>query len=104
MSLITRLVHPSSTEVKLPVHQFMAALAEYKRGAPGIDLDAIAAAFNLSAAEKNQLQNFLTNLDGDIIDRHLIHDVLMMGESPKQDGSGDHYYSVANVKSRLGIT
>jgi hypothetical protein len=93
MSLLTRLIDPAEGEEKLPVHQFMAGLAEYKRGA--ITGPQLVEAFNLSGAEATQLQNFLDNLDGDAIDRALIHDVLLLGETG--------LYSAAQVVSRLGV-
>lgn len=95
MTLLTRLIAPVGEEEKLPVHQFMAALSEYKRGAPGVNLASIAAAFNLSAQEQTALQTFLTNLNTDAINRDLVHDVLLLGEAG--------IYSVAGVQNRLGV-
>ena len=94
MSLLTRLVGPLEGEVKLPVHQFMAALAEYFRGA--INKQQIVNAFNLSNPEKDHLQEFLDGIDGTSIERTLIHDVLMLGEAD--------YYSLQMVRNRLGLT
>ena len=93
MSLLTRLIYPLDGETKLPVHQFMAGLAEYKRGA--ITGPQLATAFSLSETEEIQLQNFLTNLDTDAINREILHDVLMLGEGK--------YYTIAQVQTRLGI-
>ena len=94
MSLLTRLINPQGEETKLPVHQFMAALGEYKRGA--VTLNQIAIAFDFSEPEKISLQEFLTNLDSNTINRGLIHDVLLLAE--------DGLYTTAQVKSRLGIS
>jgi len=91
MALIDRLL--GTEDPKLPVHQFMAALAEYKRGA--ITGANIVSAFGLSAGEAISLQSFLNNLDSSSIDRTLIHDVLLLGESG--------YYTKTQVTTRLGI-
>jgi hypothetical protein len=93
MSLLTRLLDPEEGEAKLPVHQFMAALAEYKRGA--ITGSQVVSAFGLSPTEATQLQDWLDNLDGDTINRALIHDALLLGEVG--------LYTQAFVKTRLGI-
>ena len=93
MSLLTRLVSPLDDEGKLPVHQFMAALAEYKRGA--ITGAQLIIAFDLSTEEATSLQTFLDNLDGDTVNRALIHDVLMLGEAG--------YYTINQIKARLQV-
>ena len=93
MSLLSRLVAPQGEEVKIPVHQFMAALAEGKRGAPGVDLASISAVFELDAGEQADLATFLLNFYGGIIDREMIHDVLMLGERG--------IYTVQNCADRL---
>lgn len=80
MSLLTRLVNPAEDEAKIPVHQFMGVLAEYKRGAPGVTLSAINSAFSLAGQEQTDLA-FVANLFvSDVITREMIHDVLMLGE------------------------
>jgi hypothetical protein len=94
MSLLTRLIDPLEGEEKLPVHQFMAALAEYKRGA--VTGAQVVSAFNLSGSEATALQEFLTNLDSDAINRAMIHDILMLGE--------DGQYPIATVRTRLGLS
>ena len=91
MGLLQRL--EGSEKPKLSPHEFMAGLAEYKRGA--VTKAQIVAAFGLSAAEEIQLQNYLDNLDADTINRALIHDVLFLLE-------GGHY-TVAQAKTRLGV-
>lgn len=91
MGLLQRLL--GTEEEKLPAHQFMAALAEYKRGA--ITGQNVVDAFDLDVDEAIALQGFLDNLDSDAIGRQLIHDVLLLGETG--------HYTEAQVKSRLGI-
>src|SRR6476659_9178846 len=82
MSLLSRLIGSNPTnELKLPVHQFMAALAELKRGASGVTLSSIATFFNLDAGEQTDLQTFVSQQSGDVIAREEIHDVLMLGEA-----------------------
>lgn len=93
MSLLTRLLTPAPGEQKIAVHQFMAALAEYKRGA--VTGAQVVAAFNLDATETTQLQNWLDNLNTDAINRQLIHDVLLLGETG--------LYTQAQVIARLGV-
>lgn len=99
MTLLTRLIAPLAGEAKLPAHQFMAALAELKRGAPGVTQAAIATAFNLSAAEQTSLATFVSNMQSGVppfpLSREQIHDVLMLGEMG--------IYTVAQAKSRLGV-
>jgi len=84
MSVISRLVSPDKDagEQKLPVHQFTAALAEFKRGA--ITGAEFVAMFTLDAAEVTQVQNWLTSINGsgktaDQI-RTELEDVLELGE------------------------
>lgn len=85
MSLLTRLVDPQPGEEKLPVHQFQAALAELKRGAPGVTVQTVATAFNLSAGEQTELASFVSTFYTDGINRDLIHDVLLLGEAGHYD-------------------
>ena len=91
MALLDRLL--GLEEPKLPTHQFMAALAEYKRGA--VTGQQVVDAFGLSEEETTQLQDWLSNLDADTINRQLIHDVLLLGEV--------ELYTRAQVKGRLGV-
>jgi hypothetical protein len=93
MALLDRLIAPLENEEKLPIHEFMAALAEYKRGV--VTKQNIITAFGLNTAEANALQDFLTNLDSSSINRSLIHDVLLLGE-------GGHY-TKTQIKNRLNI-
>ena len=97
MSLVTRLVSPDHVagEVKLPVHQFTMAIAEYMRGVLlGSELVAM---FNLSAGEITTLQQWQTVLDASSDPpaawRSQLEDIFGLGES-------DHY-SMAQVEARL---
>ena len=95
MGLITRLVSPELGETKLPVHQFTAALAEYKRGElTGLNLVDM---FDLSTEEQTTLATWLSNIDGSgqtaTEIRTEVEDILELGER--------ELYSVATVTSRL---
>lgn len=92
MTLLNRLL--GTEDPKLPIHQFMAALAEYKR--TSITGQQVIDAFGLDAGEATALSEFLDNLDGDTIDRAKIHDVLLLGETG--------LYPKAKVKTELGLT
>lgn len=85
MSLLSRLTVPADGEAKIPVHQFMAAVAEYKRGAPGVTLASITAAFGLSGQEVTDLGTLAAIYVSDQITREMIHDVLMLGEAAIYD-------------------
>lgn len=91
MGLLDRLI--GTEDPKLPVHQFMAALAEYKRGA--LTGTQVASTFGLSAGEAISLQAFLDNLGASTIDRAMIHDVLLLAETG--------LYTKAQVQFRLGV-
>lgn len=78
MGLLTRLVNPPD-EQGISSHLFMAALAEFKRGA--VTLTQVGDFFNLSAQERTELANFSTQMLGDVITREQVHDVLMLGRS-----------------------
>ena len=94
MSLLTRLVSPLEGEIKLPVHQFMAELAELQRGE--ILVTKMYTDFDLDAAEQTQLDNFITEMTGGAFNREEFHDVMMMAEVG--------FYTPAEVLTRLGIT
>lgn len=91
MALLDRLLNLE--DPKIPTHQFMAALAEYKRGA--IAKQNVVDAFDLSIDEATALQAWLDNLDSDTVNRAMIHDILLLGEVG--------LYSKAQVQSRLSI-
>lgn len=93
MSLLSRLVDPQPGEQKIAVHQFMAAVAELKRGAPGVTVQSIGVAFALSPAEEAELAAFVSTFFTDGINRDLIHDVLLLGE--------DSLYSLEQCSDRL---
>lgn len=92
MSLLSRLIDPAEGEEKIAVHSFMAALGEYARGAPGVTLQALSTAFDLSASEQSQLGNFLSMVDAKgatekLLYRTEVHDVLLLGEAGLYDES-----------------
>lgn len=91
MGLLDRIL--ALEEPNIAIHPFMAALAEYKRGV--VTGANIVTKFELSVGETTALQNWLDNLDTDVITRALIHDVLLLGEVG--------LYTKAQVQSRLGI-
>lgn len=97
MTLLTRLIAPLEGEEKIPVHQFLAALAELVRGAPGVTTPALASAFNLSPTEQTSLLDFVTEMQAANIalQRQKIHDVLLLGEGGQ--------YTVNQVMVRLGL-
>lgn len=91
MSLLDRLL--GNELPKLPIHTFMAALAEYKRGA--ITGAQVVSAFALSVTEQTALATWLLNLDTSSIDRALIHDCLLLAEA--------ELYTKTQVQARLGV-
>lgn len=92
MSLLDRIL--GLEEPKLPAHQLMAALAEYKRGS--ITGQQVIDAFGLNGAEATSLQEFLDNMDAATIDRAKVHDVFMLGEIG--------LYTKAKVKTELVLS
>lgn len=97
MSLLSRLVSPDKNagEIKLPVHQFTMAIAEYKRGVlSGANL---ITKFGLDAAETITLQQWQTVIDvsGEPAGawRAQLEDIFGLGETG--------YYSMAEVEARL---
>lgn len=104
MSLLSRLIQPDQTtdppEVKISIHTFMAAIAEYKRNPWSRTRTQrradLVAAFNLNTAEANSLDEFFNNQDANNVSREEIHDVLFLGEGG--------YYTIAQTRTRLIIT
>jgi len=78
VALIDRLI--GTVEPKIPVHQFMAALGEYKRAAPNVTLSAIQTQFGILAGEVTDLTTLAGLLATDVINQETIHDVLLLGE------------------------
>jgi len=87
--LVERLIGSSDTLVKLPVHQFIGAIAENKRGI--LTAAQVTAMFNLDAGEQADV---VTILAGSAT-REIMHDVLMLGERG--------LYTQAQVETRLGL-
>lgn len=90
MSLLTRLIDPLPGEEKLPVHQFMAGLAEVQRG--HITKQQLIVEFNLNQAEQQQLNTWLNTGNTDRLE---VHDILLLGENGN--------YPLSFVQSRLGL-
>ncbi len=80
MSLLTRLIAPDKPagEVKIPVHQFTAELAEHFRGE--IVKQKIVDDFNLTTNEEANLDAFIAAMQGGAFTRQEFHDVMLMGE------------------------
>lgn len=84
MSLYTRLAAPAEGEEKIPIHQFMAALAEGGRGE--VTRAAVIATFNIEPADEPALDFLFDKMIGWTTDksrfefRQVIHDVLLLAE------------------------
>lgn len=83
MSLLSRLVSPEEGEAKIPIHAFMASVAEKDRNAPGVDSDFIMSQFDIpkDGKEDVDLLKLLLNMGDGKVDRAMIHDVLLLGEA-----------------------
>ena len=99
MSLISRLVSPDKVtgEIKLPVHQFTAAISEYKHGATTMTGADLVSKFNLSGAEITTLQQWQTVIDASPLTgqqwKGLLEDIFELGEAG--------FYSINEVETRL---
>ena len=99
MSLVSRLVSPDQIagEIKLPVHQFTAAIAEYRRGASTMTGADLVSKFNLSGAEITILQQWQTVIDASGMDgqqwKGLLEDIFELGEAG--------FYDMTEVETRL---
>lgn len=94
MSLYDRLIGIGD-DPKIPVHQFMAAMAERQRGRT--NNAQLASVFNLSAAEQQELATLRDRVLGGQVTPAEIHDVLMLAEA------GMGYTTAQAVKTRLGV-
>jgi len=94
VSLLTRLIAPTSTEERIPIHAFSAAIGEFQRGA--VTAAQVKGTFNMTTQEGDDLVAWYTAevLSGNI-DRIMLHDVLMLGETG--------HYTLAQVKARLNL-
>lgn len=93
MGLYERIV---GTELpKLPVHQFQAAVAEFKRGK--FTGNQVATAFALSAAEKTEATTLLAQITSNAVTAAEVQDVLCLAEA------GYLYADAAAVRTRLGV-
>lgn len=94
MSLYARLL--DLEEPKLPVHQFMAAMGELKRG--HVTAPVLAAAFNLDAGEQTEAATLFARFnDLTPLTSLELHEVLLLAET------GLAYGTVASLKNRLGV-
>ncbi len=83
MSLFSRLTDPVGGEVKIPAHQFMAAMSELVRGE--FTRSDIETMFNMTPAERTQFDNFINKASSVPASRRfefgrLIHDMLLLAE------------------------
>ena len=97
MGLVTRLVSPLEGEAKLPVHQFTAGIAEYRRGASTMTGADLVSKFNLTGDEINTLQQWQGVIDASGMDggqwKGLLEDIFELGEWGQ--------YSLTEVQTRL---
>jgi len=91
MSLLTRLVAPEAGEIKLPVHQFMAELAEVNRGE--ITKAKMVTDFIITTEEEVTLDAMIAAIGAATFTRQEFHDVMMMGEMG--------FYTPAEITTRL---
>lgn len=101
MGLATRLCDPGEGETKIPVHQFMAAVAEYKRGFG--NLNQLANVFVLSTQEKEAAGRILERIDLDEVTANEVHEILLLGEGDRLNDPTKKFYDIPSVKSRLDI-
>jgi len=94
MGLYERLM--GDEQPKIPVHQFTAAVAEKKR--LKITTQQVIDAFGLSAGEQTEVATLFTAVDGVLLTREMVIDVLNLAER-KLAG----YTTAALVKTRLGV-
>ncbi len=100
MTLLDRLLGlQPDPETRIPVHEFMAGVSEYKRGA--VTRAQVKTAFNLSVDEGTQLDVWLDNFDADTLNRALVHDVLLLGSG--RDENNVPFYPKATVRTRLNV-
>lgn len=80
---------------KIAIHQFMAAMAEFRRGR--VTAAQIATAFNLDAAEQAEVTTLRARVTSDALTAAEIHDVGLLAES------GLAYTTEAAMKTRFGV-
>lgn len=87
MALWERLVQPSDANPKLEIHAFMAAMAEFGRGAAGFDRASIIAAFGLRTEDEADLDSLINKFAaigsdlGKLNFSRGIHDMLLLGNA-----------------------
>lgn len=94
MGLYERLMNLE--QPRIPVHPFMAIVAEFKRG--NLTQAAALALLGLSASEITEIAALITRVNNNQLTAIEIHDVLMLAE-----GRYNGYETVAKVKTRLGV-
>jgi hypothetical protein len=81
---------------RIPVHAFMAVVAEFKRGR--LTQPQAVALLGLSAPEQTEAAALITRVTNNLLTAIEIHDVLLLAE-----GRYAGYDTVALVKTRLGV-
>jgi len=84
MALYERLVLPSAADPKIPVHQFMAAVAEAVRGQ--VTRAQIIAAFGLRVEDETDLDFLITKVGTLVVAEkfeftRVLHDILLLAET-----------------------
>lgn len=96
MSLLTRLTVPLEGEEKIAVHQFTAAISEFKDG--HVTANQVFNFFNMTASEQSALTAWYTaNIQNGVLEIEEVHRVLLLGEGEPPA------YSANTVKSRLNL-
>lgn len=84
MGLYEKLVGSDPQDVSIPVHQFMAAVAERDRGV--LDRQDLIDTFNIETADLEELDTILDKADSLAADRQfefgrMLHDILLLSEA-----------------------
>ena len=77
MSVIDRLY--GDEDPKIPIHTFMAVLAEVKRGK--VTQAQAKVALSLTDSEATAIAAWFTRMSGDLLSREELHDILILGEA-----------------------
>jgi hypothetical protein len=89
-------VDPETNGAKLPVHQYVGAVAEVVRG--NMTQNQLAASFNLAPDEITDTQSIVSDVTSAALTRAEVHDVLLCAERFLLP-----YNTVAAVETRLGL-
>ncbi len=93
MALYRRLI--GLDDPMIAIHQFMAAVAEFKRGR--VTAGQIATAFNLNAGEQTEVGVLRDRVTADLLTADEIHDVVLLAQA------GLAYTTEASLKTRFGV-